>query len=141
MFRGIVFFSSDDAKSLPMNTTKTGIDSNSPVYKAARSQMIGAMSQVITFLKSFDSDDQRNDVITASEQIDVIQLSTKTYSSKFTYPEVQKIGDIDEKYTTVSFKAEKINIKKARDYFSVSTNKEVGEKVFEYFLRIEKDNL
>lgn len=141
MFRGIVFFSSDDAKALPMTTTKTGIDSNSTVYKAARHEMIIAMSQVITFLKSFESDEQRNNVITASEEVDVIQLSSKTYQSKFIYPAIEKIGDVDDSYTSISFKAEKTNVKKAQKFFGVNTNKEVGENVFNYFLKSESDNL
>jgi hypothetical protein len=141
MFRGIVFFSSDDSRSLPMTTTKTGIDSNSTVYKAARHEMVNAMSQVITFLKSFESDEQRNDVITASNEIDVIQLSSKTYQSRFIYPAIEKIGEVDESFTSVSFKAEKIYVNKAKKYFNVTSNKEVGEKIFGYFLKSEADNL
>jgi hypothetical protein len=141
MFRGIVFFSSDDAKALPMTTTKTGIDSNSSVYKAARHEMIGAMSQVITFLKSFESDEQRNSVITASQETDVIELSSKVYQSKFIYPTIDKIGDIDEKYTSVSFKAEKTNVNRAKKFFGVSTNGQVGENAFAYFLKSESENL
>ena len=141
MFRGIVFFSSDDPKALPMTTTKTGIDSNSTVFKGARHEMVTAMSQVITFLKSFESDEQRNDIITASDEVDVIQLSSKTYQSKFIYPKIEKIGDIDEKYTSISYKAEKINVEKAKLFFSVNSNSLVGEKSFEYFIKSESENL
>lgn len=141
MFRGIVFFSSDDPKALPMTTTKTGIDANSTVYKAARHEMINAMSQVITFLKSFESDEQRNNVITSSEEVDVILLSRKEYQAKFIYPTIEKIGDIDDNYTSVSFRAEKIKVEKAKKFFNVSTNGLVGQKSFDYFLKAESENL
>lgn len=141
MFRGIVFFSSDNPKALPMTTTKTGVDSNSPTFKAARLQMINGMTQVMNFLKSFESDEQRDNLITASEEIDVIELSSKVYESKFTSPLIQKIGEIGEQYSSISFRAEKQKIKKAQSFFSVSTNKEVGEKIFDYFFIREAENL
>jgi hypothetical protein len=141
MFRGVVFFSSDDSKALPMTTTKTGIDANSTVYKAARHEMVNAMSQVITFLKSFESDEQRNNVITASEEVDVINLSRKEYQPKFIYPSIEKIGEIDDAYTSVSFKAEKIKVEKAKKYFGVTANWQVGENSFDYFYRSESENL
>ena len=141
MFRGIVFFSSDDSKALPMTTTKTGIDANSTVYKAARHEMVNAMSEVITFLKTFESDEQRNNVITSSEEVDVILLSRKEYQAKFIYPTIEKIGDIDDNYTSVSFRAEKVKVEKAKKFFNVSTNGLVGQKSFDYFLKAESENL
>jgi hypothetical protein len=141
MFRGIVFFSAEDSRKLPMTTTKTGIDSNSTVYKAARHEMVNAMSEVITFLKSFESDDQRNSLITSSEEIDIIQLSQNEYQSKFIYPTIERIGEIDDNYTSVSYKAEKVKVEKVKKYFGVSSNGEVGKKTFDYFYRAETENL
>lgn len=141
MFRGFIFFSSDDAKLLPMTTTKTGVDSNSTVYKAARNEMINAMSQVITFLKTFNSDEERNSVITSSDEIDIIELTTKTYDSKFIYPTIEQIGEVNDTLTTISFKADKKNVQRSKDYFNVSANWQLGEKIFEYFIKSENDNL
>lgn len=141
MFRGVVFFSSENSKLLPLTTTKTGIDSNSTVYKAARSEMINAMSQVITFLKSFESDEQRNSVIEASSEVDVIKLSQKTYSSQFIFPNISKIGEVNDQLTTISFKLDKIIIKKIQKFFNVTSNKEVGESLLNYFLKKEAENL
>jgi hypothetical protein len=140
MFRGVVFFSADDSKLLPMTTTKTGIDSNSNIYKAAKSEMINAMKQVIAFLKSFDSDIQREEVIAISTEVEVTALKTKIYSNRFIYPTIQKIGD-SEKYSSISFKALKLDISKAKNYFNVTTNSEVGLSSFEYFLKSESENL
>lgn len=141
MFRGMVFFSSDDAKRLPMTTTKTGIDSNSPVFKAARHEMINAMTQVISFLKSFESDDQRNSLIAASDEVDVAQLESKNYIAKFVAPQIRKVEEVSDQYSSVCFKADKQLIKKVQSFFGVLTNKEVGEKLFEYFTKREQENL
>jgi hypothetical protein len=50
LFRGYVFFDSDDAELLPWNTTKTGIDNDSPVFQSARQQMLAMMRPVINTL-------------------------------------------------------------------------------------------
>jgi len=141
MFRGVVFFSSEDAKKLPMTTTKTGIDSNSLVYKAARHEMIISMLEVIGFLKQLESDTQRADVVTSTNKIDVIELSKKTYNSKFIYPSIESLTDIDEELTTVSFSAKKIEIKKVQSFFKVENNKDAGRKLLDYFLTKEESNL
>jgi len=103
--------------------------------------MINAMTQVMNFLKSFESDEQRNDLITSSDEVDVIDLGSKVYNSKFASPSVQRIGDVDDKYTTISFRAEKVKVTLTRNYFGVSNNKEVGLKIFDYFLNKESENL
>lgn len=54
--------------------------------------MIGAMSQVITFLKSFESDEQRNSVITASQETDVIELSSKVYDLSSYIRQLRKLA-------------------------------------------------
>ena len=49
--RGYVYFSSEDAYLLPWNTTKTGVDVDSPIFKAARQSMIEMMQPVTTWLR------------------------------------------------------------------------------------------
>lgn len=53
-FRGYVFFDSDDAGNLPWNTTKTGVDSDSPIYHAVRLEMMRMARPVIDFLNRLD---------------------------------------------------------------------------------------
>lgn len=141
MFRGIVFFSSEDSRLLPMTTTKTGVDSNSSVYKATRQEMIFAMSQVISFLKTFESDEQRNEIISASDEIDVISLKKSQYENKFIFPEVSRLSAVNESTTVISYRAEIELVEMAKKFFEVSTNKEVGISTFNYFLKLEKENI
>ena len=49
-FRGFVFFHSVDASLLPWNTTKTGVDADSAIYRSVRQKMIILMRPVIDFL-------------------------------------------------------------------------------------------
>ncbi|GAG91535.1 unnamed protein product, partial [marine sediment metagenome] len=48
--RGFVFFDSDNPRLLPWTTTKTGIDTDSLVYRAVKLEMITLMRPIITFL-------------------------------------------------------------------------------------------
>lgn len=140
MFRGAVFFYSEDASLLPMTTTKTGVDANSAVYRAAKGVMINAMQQVIAFLKTFNSDEERGDVITSAKPLDVISLSLKVYENIFRAPSIVRVGDTDES-TTVSFQARKDIVVTLKKFFNVSSNRECGEMLLAHFLRMEKDNL
>ena len=55
-FRGFVYFDSDDAGKLPWNTTKTGVDTDSRVYKSVRETMLVMMRPVIDFLNKLDGE-------------------------------------------------------------------------------------
>ena len=135
MFRGVVFFSSEDSRLLPMTTTKTGIDSNSEVYKAAKSEMVTAMLQVLAFLKTLEADERRDEIIAFSSSVDVVALQQKdNYQDEFVYPDIPSEED---NLVSISFKAEKPKVDAVKSYFKINKNKECGEKVFDYFLRME----
>ena len=140
MFRGIVFFDVEDSKKLPMTTTKTGVDSNSTVFKAAREIMVDAMTQVMTFLKKLDNDEQRDDIITLAKETDVVELKKKSYSmvSTFIHPNIQTIVPLSSNETSISFKANKEIVSKIKTYLNVRSNTEVGLKTFDYFIRMEE---
>ena len=53
-FRGIVFFDCRSSSNLPWNTTKTGLDSSSLVWRATYPKMLDHTRTVINFLNSLD---------------------------------------------------------------------------------------
>jgi hypothetical protein len=55
-FRGIVYFDSQDSSRVPWNTTKTDVDQDSPVWRAAFERMTQLMRPVIDFLNELDAD-------------------------------------------------------------------------------------
>ena len=55
-FRGFAFFDSDNTGLLPWNTTKTGVDADSPIFRAVRLAMITLMRPVIDFLNKLDKE-------------------------------------------------------------------------------------
>ena len=51
-FRGYAYFDCDDGALLPWTTTKTGVDADSPIYKAVQREMIEMTRPVTDFLRN-----------------------------------------------------------------------------------------
>jgi hypothetical protein len=60
-FRGFAFFDCDDAGRLPWDTTKTGINSDSPIYRASLLEMMKLMRPVIDFLNRLKEEKEGRD--------------------------------------------------------------------------------
>jgi hypothetical protein len=59
-FRGMAIFESDSSQRVPWNTTKTDVDADNPIWRAAREKMIELMRPVIDFLNELDADIQEH---------------------------------------------------------------------------------
>lgn len=142
-FRGYVFFDSDRAALLPMTTTKVGVDTTSAVWRSTRPQMIQMARPVIDFLNAIDwenpqtlDDDtgQIESALTSStlEQVDILP----TTDADFLAP---KRGAITPPPATSSIQYRRLvsDIDQAKELLGVSTNTEVGNLTFEYFLDAE----
>ena len=140
-FRGFTFFDSDDAGRLPWNTTKTGVDKDSPLYRSVRREMITLMRPVIDFLNRLDSEKDLEErdpkpldaAVIAAEAGRLAEVPTQ---GKFVAPEASRrptpprIGNI-----LYQMPLEKIN--RAKKALKVSTFGKVGEKTFDYFFERE----
>lgn len=142
MFRGVLIFNSKDSSKLPMTTTKTGIDSDHPIFKATRPEMLTAMKQVLTFLNKIDEKEIRDDLVNNSEKknIEEIKNEDKNLQPKFVAPTIQGIKN-DSGYVTISYAKDKATVEKIKAFFGVSNNREVGEKTFDYFINMKKKDL
>jgi len=139
MFRGAVFFDSEDSKKLPMTTTKTGIDSDHSIFKSTRLEILTSLKQVINYLKKIKDKDERDLIVNNSHEVDITELrkNERNYSDKFIYP-TSKSAIKQQRYTTISYSVERVFADRLKDYIGVSSNKEVGEKTFEYFIKMNE---
>jgi hypothetical protein len=148
-FRGFVFFESRDSALLPWNTTKTGMDMDSPNYQFVRKQMILMMRPIMTLLnhlkKERESDTpERNRVLNHKlNQLKPVSLS-KVISKKgslpavFKFPDPKKIASKDKKdISTITYTVPSKKLEKVKEYFGAVTNADVGEKTFNYFYEME----
>ncbi|AFL83594.1 hypothetical protein Belba_0951 [Belliella baltica DSM 15883] len=141
MFRGIVFFSSDDPTKLPMTTTKWGIDVNSTIFKETRNKMIFAMRSVLTDLNRLDNAEQRQFVVDDSMQVDIVayQQEKQDLTEEFKFPIIKKRDFGDDK-ALVSYRVDKDVLNRVKKHLKVSTNGDAGEKTFFYFVEMKELN-
>ena len=140
-FRGYTFFDCDDSSRLPWNTTKTGVDTESPVYQAVRLRMVAVMQPVLTFLngvaRETGSDDPERPLysaITRSKMVDISQLPA---NKQFLAPEAGPRRRARSPNVWIRYQKPKDQFERVKDALKATTQGEVGEKTFDYFYRHE----
>jgi len=139
-FRGYVTFDCDDASQLPWNTTKTGLDSDARVFRAARQDMKKLAEPVIRFLDRLKDETQQDhdeqplkEAVDAAKPIDFYEIETlSTFVAPTHLPIPAASSNRVIRYTKP---VEEFNAVKRR--LKVETPQQVGEMTFEYFLEME----
>lgn len=149
-FRGYAFFEAEDSEKLPWNTTKTGMNPDSPIFKAVRLEMIEMMKSVInSFLNplkkenetDYEGDKVLNEKLAETSSISITSNNLETYYApdrSFVHPQpVGSTKKVSAGMTKISFEADKEKVNKLKKFFDVSTNPEVGLKAFDYVIKNE----
>lgn len=132
-FRGYAFLDCQDASILPWNTTKTDLDEESDAYRRLKIRLIEAMRPVIDFLNNLDaemdveeSDRQLTESVSRASSVALENLPERT---TFVYKQPPKKGP---PLTTITYKKLQSEVDEMKSVFGAYSNKEVGEKSFEY---------
>jgi len=141
-FRGFAFLDSDDTSALPWNTTKTGVDTDSPPYKSVRVEMIKLMRPIIDFLNKLSSERKTQEdedrvlqaAVAAAKPQEVARVQTRRI---FKAPEVALPRVTPPELGRISYMKLIKEIELAKKKLKVSTRTQVGEKTFEYFYKRE----
>ncbi|TYQ28168.1 ATP-binding protein [Pseudanabaena sp. UWO310] len=142
-FRGFVFFDSIKSDLLPWNTTKNNIDAELPLFREIRDDMILEMKPVMGFLKKVAKEKryQENNDPTPLEIIinsaDFLPLKHFTKEQSFIYPSETQTEQTSPAMSTIKYQMPLEDVKQVKEVLKVKTAKEVGEKTFEYFMRME----
>ena len=140
-FRGYVFFECNDASKLPWNTTKTGVDANSPIYEAVRQRMVEMMRPVIEFLNRVDGEKEvieSDKILTKTvDKAKFIQLKLIDEEGSFSAPQPKSNGDAVESMRRITYQVPLDRFEEVKDSLGVASNKEVGERTFEYYYDLE----
>ena len=146
-FRGFAFFDSDDPGRLPWNTTKTGLNIDSPVYRSVLEDMVRLMQPVIGFLYALASEKSETEAgeLSPLEQIidrsPLVPIESACTREFFETPPVIKkriptgppVQLITSYYRPVD-EATKVKAK-----LGARSWRAVGEKTFDYFYKAECD--
>jgi hypothetical protein len=136
-FRGYAFFDSKNAALLPWNTTKTGVDSDSPRYRATRLEMINLSRPVIDFLNRLDAEkeievtDEKplESTVKASKPAELVNIAART---TFLAPKIVP-EKIKPKNARIQYDRPLERVRQVQRALKVKTLRDVGEKTFEYF--------
>jgi hypothetical protein len=138
-FRGYVFFESDDPKRLPWNSTKTGLNTDSHVYREVRQLMVSTMRPVITFLNRLDAEKesdarplQKTLETAESRTVSSLTAATLTKNRSFKYSGIKGQADPDQPIR-ISYVKRLAEVQKVRRKLRVDENREIGRQTFDYF--------
>lgn len=145
-FRGYAFFEAEDSSKLPWNTTKTGMNSDSPIFKAVRQQMIEMMKSVINgFLNPLKKENEstynaERILNNKLEETTTVNLADTTNIVRFYAPSkafahptpLQSKSPVLEGKTKITYQADKEDVERLKKIFGVKTNPEVGLATFQY---------
>ena len=145
-FRGLAYFDSDDASLLPWTTTKTGVDSDSTVYRAVRQQMIEITRPVLEFLRKVEDERRKHedgdirdkplaDAIAAAEASPAA-VSVLPARPVFVAPQPPPPPRGPRMQRIQYFKPAD-EVERAKVLLGVTSFKEVGERTFEYYMTYE----
>lgn len=145
-FRGYVFFEAKDSSKLPWNTTKTGMDLDSPSYKEVRQQMIIMTRKVMGLMdmlkseKEQDNPEENQTLNLAIEKsitspISVVEALNKTHllTNKFVYPEKLYNPVKKKNNTKISYQVPTDKFNKIKEHTESGSQREVGLYTFNYY--------
>ena len=150
-FRGVVFLNTDDPSKLPINTSKNGFNKEGKIYYYLLNLMVKVARPFINFMSNKYNEQKEKINIKEDELLAIIDEDsrkkgiietpiddTKTeYQSKFMPPALKTEARSTIVQTSIIFKKPKRQVDIIKKILKVYTNKQVGEKTFDYFWESE----
>jgi len=146
-FRGYVFFDSDDASLLPWTTTKTGVDDDASIYKAARLEMLTLMRPVLDFLRQLAGEKslkKQGEIDESALEKALENAESKKYSeintpNKFIAPKPIPLPPEKPDVRWIRYSKPVAQFKKVQELLRVNKPGDVGVGTFDYFFNMECD--
>lgn len=148
--RGFAYFDSDTPTRLPWNTTKTGLNTDSPIYRSVKLEMMKLMRPVIDFLnrlkdekqnKNKDDPDSKGPLEKMLDAAKITPLEKVETRPIFTPPAIRAVprpsGPLMQKIQYEVPHAKVLRVKRA---LGVTSYKDVGIGTFDYFYDAEVED-
>ncbi|MCU1294157.1 MAG: hypothetical protein JWP08_3007, partial [Bryobacterales bacterium] len=138
-FHGFVFFDAQDAGALPWNTAKTGIDTDSPVFRTVKTEMIVAMRPVIDMLNALKAEENPTAKTSARiatkalEQAKSSSLRELPKQKAFAWPTAKGKIEAKEALIWVRYQLLRTRLERAKRLLNVTSPEEVGETTFSFW--------
>lgn len=145
-FRGYVYLESLDASHLPWNTTKTGVDQDSRVWRRVQNEMKVALVEVVSILNRLKTERQTAESPDEMPLTAAMATATPTVIAKLSHahsviappvPSKPKVRRARTKKIQYDVDPERFRL--AADALEVTTAVDVGRLTFDYFFDREVD--
>jgi hypothetical protein len=133
-FRGYVFLDAEDASLLPWNTTKTGVDEDTDIWRNTYLQMRSAMRPVIDFLNKLaeetDNPQSQRPLSDAISRAQPQAIRSIVRRGPFIVPS-PATGPKPPPWTSVQFRRLKSQVDELKEIYQASSNSELGGIIFD----------
>ncbi len=144
-FRGFVFFESRDASQLPWTTTKTGVDSDSPIYRAARLEMMRIMKPIVKFLRELATEKREEDQGTiqqtplrdAMQGAQTVAHTAVVQASGFKAPQRERGVRVQGEFVNIQYAKHRDVVERVKERIGATSARQAGEMTFDYFFKAE----
>jgi hypothetical protein len=139
-FRGYVFIDSAYNELLPWNTTKTGVDQDSRIWRKISSEIKQAGSEVVQMLNKVKSERQNSEVpedrpiAQALSRAPAVRLRDIQPSPRFSYP-TPKTVTARPNMRKIQYSVEKRRYDAVAEALNTTAVAEVGRQTFDFFYR------
>ncbi|WP_458244928.1 ATP-binding protein [Streptomyces sp. MAI_2237] len=139
-FRGYVFIDSAYNELLPWNTTKTGVDQDSRVWRKIVTEIKQAGSEVIQMLNRVKSERQNSElpddrpIAQALTRAKPVRLGEITLSPRFNYP-APKAATVRPNMRKIQYSVEKHRYDAVAEALNTTLVADVGRRTFDFFYR------
>ncbi len=152
-FRGFVFLECDDAGILPWNTTKTGVRTDSDIYRKLLQEMNKATRSVVNFLNNLRQEEKNSkeeneesmplrDVVDNAKKVSVAALLTSQLAQgdiheKFYAPELSQKRKERPKVKRIVYDVDIEKFDLAYEQAGASSASDLGRVTFDYYYQME----
>jgi hypothetical protein len=142
LFRGYAYLQARDSSLLPWNTTKTGVDEDSPVFRTLQAQMEVALKEVQQLINDLKkerqyhpAEDSRplNAAVLAAEEMRIAELPV---SEQVEAPEPAPRPPAGRNQM-ISYSVDRDQYEAARETLGVDAPRDVGLETFNYYYEAE----
>ena len=147
-FRGLAYLEAADAADLPWNTMKTALDTDHPVYRTVRQQMIALARPVIDY---FNKRKKENEAMKDAGEVPRGVLQTlfdgavvkpvENIKARSVFivptPKAPKASKTATKMRTIPVVQPADKAERVRQSTGANTWKQVGERIFDYYYKAE----
>jgi hypothetical protein len=143
LFRGYVFLWARTVAVLPWNTTKTGVDAESRVFRQVQSEMITALRHVQAVLnrlkteRTGDGPDSERPITLAMAAATLLPAEDVSDSPNFVAPPAPPRPRPDPTHKTIHYDVTIDEFETAAEALSTNFAAEVGRQTFRYFMDAE----